>query len=105
MGSHRLWRQQIQDWLIAGIQNIRTLLKAHKKRASGARALVEGAFALQNWSRNHFAITTHTWNRHRRFQCSLGPALAHPADSASSSLPEVLWATCPRQLTNGVRRS
>jgi hypothetical protein len=24
----RLWRQQIQDWLIAAIQNIRTLLKA-----------------------------------------------------------------------------
>ena len=41
----RLWRQQIQDWLIAGIQNIRTLLKARKSRASGAMALVEGVFA------------------------------------------------------------
>ena len=29
-------RQQIQDWLIAGIQNIRTLLKVTTKRAGGA---------------------------------------------------------------------
>jgi transposase len=35
----RLWRQQIQDWLIAGIQNIRTLLKATKKTTSGALTL------------------------------------------------------------------
>jgi len=39
----RLWRQQIQDWLIAGIQNIRTLLKASKAKASGAVALVAGS--------------------------------------------------------------
>jgi transposase len=36
----RLWRQQIQDWLIAGIQNIRILLKASRKRATGAMALI-----------------------------------------------------------------
>jgi transposase len=36
----RLWRQQIQDWLIAGIQNIRIMLKATLKRTSGAVALV-----------------------------------------------------------------
>jgi len=41
----RLWRQQIQDWLIAGIQNIRALLKATKAKASGAVALVTGVFA------------------------------------------------------------
>jgi hypothetical protein len=41
----RLWRQQIQDWLIAGIQNIRTLLKATKGTASGAMAQVAGVFA------------------------------------------------------------
>jgi len=41
----RLWRQQIQDWLIAGIQNIRTLLKATNGTASGAMALLAGAFA------------------------------------------------------------
>lgn len=41
----RLWRQQIQDWLIAGIQNIRTLLKATERRVTGAMALVAGAFA------------------------------------------------------------
>ena len=41
----RLWRQQIQDWLIAGIQNIRTLLKATKRKASGTMALVAGFFS------------------------------------------------------------
>ena len=35
----RLWRQQIQDWLIAGIQNLRTLMKATQKRASGANSV------------------------------------------------------------------
>lgn len=35
-----LWRQEIQDWLIAGIQNIRTLLKAYKKRGSSAATAV-----------------------------------------------------------------
>jgi hypothetical protein len=40
----RLWRQQVQDWLIAGIQNIRILLKATPKRASGAMALVSVPF-------------------------------------------------------------
>jgi transposase len=43
----RLWRQQIQDWLIAGIQNIRTLLKATKRRASGANSLVAVDFGFQ----------------------------------------------------------
>jgi len=36
----RLWRQQIQDWLIAAIQNIRLLLsRAGKNRSAGAAAL------------------------------------------------------------------
>jgi transposase len=43
----RLWRQQIQDWLIAGIQNIRTLLKATKKRTSGAATLIMVDFGGQ----------------------------------------------------------
>jgi len=34
----RLWRQQIQDWLIAGIQNIRILLQAAQKRTRGVAA-------------------------------------------------------------------
>src|SRR5258706_1049781 len=34
----RLWRQQIQDWLIATVQNIKILLKASLRRASGAAA-------------------------------------------------------------------
>ena len=36
----RLWRQQIQDWLIAGIQNLRTLLKATQKRSSGVNSMI-----------------------------------------------------------------
>jgi len=40
----RLWRQEIQDWLIAGIQNIRILLKAIKKRTAGAAAIVIADF-------------------------------------------------------------
>ena len=43
----RLRRQQIQDWLIAGIQNIRTLLKATKKRTSGAATLIAVDFGGQ----------------------------------------------------------
>jgi transposase len=35
----RLWRQQIQDWLIAAIQNIRILLNAKSRRAAGAAAI------------------------------------------------------------------
>src|SRR6266446_7386150 len=34
----RLWRQQIQDWLIATVQNIKILLKTSLRRASGAAA-------------------------------------------------------------------
>ena len=37
----RLWRQQIQDWLIAAIQNIRILLRTRLKPAlAGAAAVV-----------------------------------------------------------------
>lgn len=36
----RLWRQQIQDWLIAGIQNLRTLLKATQKRSTGVNSVI-----------------------------------------------------------------
>jgi len=36
----RLWRQQIQDWLIAAIQNIRTLFKAGKKKSGGANSII-----------------------------------------------------------------
>jgi transposase len=47
----RLWRQQIQDWLIAAIQNIRTLLKATKSRARGAMALVVAGFSSKTCRR------------------------------------------------------
>lgn len=36
----RLWRQQIQDWLIAGIQNLRTLMKAIQKRSNGVNSAI-----------------------------------------------------------------
>lgn len=38
----RLWRQEIQDWLIAGIQNIRILLRS---RRSSGKAAAAGALA------------------------------------------------------------
>jgi len=40
----RLWRQEIQDWLIAGIQNIRILLCRSKSKPLAAQAL-----ALPDW--------------------------------------------------------
>lgn len=59
----RLWRQQIQDWLIAAAQNIKLLLKAAPHRASGAAVnpvlglclpgvsrLAEFAFPRAQWS-------------------------------------------------------
>jgi transposase len=36
----RLWRQEIQDWLIAGIQNIRLLLKAAKRAGRAAASII-----------------------------------------------------------------
>ena len=36
----RLWRQQIQDWLIAGIQNIRILLSRSGRKAATAAQVV-----------------------------------------------------------------
>jgi transposase len=58
----RLWRQQIQDWLIAAIQNIRILLKATKKESSGAMAAFAAVVGLN-----------------RRRNCAFWPALAHLA--------------------------
>lgn len=40
----RLWRQEIQDWLIAGIQNIRTLLKAVKRTGRAAASIIPVQF-------------------------------------------------------------
>jgi len=39
----RLWRVQIQDWLIAGIQNIKILLKHRRRPAASAGAALLGA--------------------------------------------------------------
>src|SRR5438067_9440366 len=39
----RLWRQQIQDYLIASIQNVRILLKHQQPKRSAAAALRLGA--------------------------------------------------------------
>jgi transposase len=59
----RLWRQEIQDWLIAGIQNIRTFLKATPKRASGANALIAVDFSGEKPPRGPFCASARaaTW--------------------------------------------
>jgi hypothetical protein len=53
----RLWRQQIQDWMIAAIQNIRILIKrGFEKPKASARMFV---FALPNrWSPLQSALRT-----------------------------------------------
>ena len=38
----RLWRQQIQDWLIASVQNIKILINAIKKKPKKATAMAMG---------------------------------------------------------------
>jgi transposase len=40
----RLWRQEVQDWLVAGIQNIRTLLKAAKRSGRAAASIIAVEF-------------------------------------------------------------
>jgi transposase len=49
----RLWRQQIQDYLIAAIQNLRILLAHHNPKQSAAVALMLPACV--NRSQTHFA--------------------------------------------------
>lgn len=39
----RLWRQQIQDWLIAAVQNVKLLMRAGGKRLAGAAAAAAAA--------------------------------------------------------------
>jgi transposase len=76
----RLWRQEIQDWLIAGIQNIRTFLKATKNRASGANAMIAVDFIGEKPPRGPFRssaraatrilypMTTFTFRIYRHFR-------------------------------------
>src|SRR5690606_26220771 len=46
----RLWRQQIQDWLIAAVQNVKLLLRAGgKKVATSAAAAARAFFPLNRW--------------------------------------------------------
>lgn len=40
----RLWRQEIQDWLIAAVQNVKLLLRAGEKRIESGAAAVECLF-------------------------------------------------------------
>jgi hypothetical protein len=40
----RLWRQQIQDWLIAAVQNVKLLLRAGGQRAGSGAAAVRAGF-------------------------------------------------------------
>jgi transposase len=50
----RLWRQQIQDYLIAAIQNVRILL-AHQNPKKGAAAIVAANKRLDFWPPLYFA--------------------------------------------------
>jgi len=43
----RLWRQQIQDYLIAAIQNVRILLANQNPKKSAAAALSSLSFGLR----------------------------------------------------------
>ena len=45
----RLWRQQIQDYLIAAIQNVRILLTHHQPKRSAAVALIPTKRSGENW--------------------------------------------------------
>lgn len=49
----RLWRQQIQDYLIAAIQNVRILLAHQKRRKSAAAAVYLSKANLRYWSCYH----------------------------------------------------
>jgi len=42
----RLWRVQIQDWLIAGIQNIKILLRAMRRHTAAAQAVLGASKGL-----------------------------------------------------------
>jgi len=44
----RLWRQQIQDWLIAAVQNVKLLLRAGAKRVEGGGVAVRAVVGQLN---------------------------------------------------------
>ena len=50
----RLWRVQIQDWLIAGIQNIKILLRAMRQAPAAAPAVVLGGQLAVVWLEGSF---------------------------------------------------
>ena len=52
----RLWRQQIQDYLIASIQNLRILLKHYQPKRSAAAALRLAALESFYTLNNNFAL-------------------------------------------------
>ena len=56
----RLWRQQIQDWIIAAVQNIRLMIK-HSRPKEAAAAAIRLAFG-----RNGFRTLWHCWRELRQ---------------------------------------
>ena len=55
----RLWRQQIQDYLIAAIQNVRILLAHQNPKRSAAAALITPARSIANClARLHRCVET-----------------------------------------------
>jgi len=45
----RLWRQEIQDWLIAAVQNVKVLVRAGGKRLAGAAAAALEVVVKNRW--------------------------------------------------------
>lgn len=57
----RLWRQQMQDWLIAACQNIKTLIKTTPHVPRSATGLISTIFSLRNRLRTYFRQTRYVW--------------------------------------------
>jgi hypothetical protein len=66
----RLWRQEIQDWLIAAIQNVRILLAHPLRPVHTAAQAAQAPVALPSASRGGWRIGEWCW---RAFEITLAP--------------------------------
>ncbi|HEX9046854.1 MAG TPA: IS1182 family transposase [Verrucomicrobiae bacterium] len=62
----RLWRQQIQDWLIAAVQNIKILLRGGKKAASDGIVTILGQIEAFQASQSKYCTATLVFLCYRR---------------------------------------
>lgn len=97
--GRRLWRQQIQDWLIAAVQNVKLLLRAGGKKiesgAAAVRVVLRGLFGgLRVWKRCGKA------GGERRYGAGkIGVSRARHENFPVRSVPAFpprLWATSPQ---------